>query len=93
MMDVTLCYLSKGRTPKPTALSSQMSFILCQGPVSISRDVLGEFSCADCIFFISKCQRSDCLNPRCPEMSSALEEGLENALNLDCFSIILAILV
>lgn len=91
-MDVALCCLSKGTTPSIQLCFLKWAFILYQGPVSIFRGALGEFfSCVDYIYFISKCQRSGCVDPSSPEISSAPEKVWK--MLFDCFSIILTSLV
>lgn len=48
IMDVTICCLSRGTAPNVQLCLLKWAFILCWGPRSISRDVLGEFfSCVD----------------------------------------------
>lgn len=94
MMDGTLCCRSRGTAPNVQLCLLKWAFILCWGPSSISRDVLSEFfSYVDSLSFVSKCQRSGCLDPSSPEVPSTPEESLENALNLIVFSITLPILV
>lgn len=55
---------------------------------------VNSFPCVDYLSFVSKCQRSGCLDPSSPEIPSAPEESLENALDpIGFFSITLPIMV